>query len=274
MISNDMMFSGILRAICIFRGDYRVYIPAIHSPTLKVILNDDGSLNESEYEKRKISLPTVKFNSIELQKLMDMTPTPCWIMFEESDGKRPIVMGYFGKGLKSVPGASVSGGTTTGGNTDGSSQVPPIDVDEIVTDSKLINDVINWAVNIANDNSHGYVYGAKGPTNYDCSGFIWAAYNKNGLSNLQYAYTGAMRSTYMAAGFVDVTSSINFSTGEGLQPGDVLVAVAGGHTDMYIGNGQRVGAHSSRTGIYVDAYGWNQPGYNNKYDLVLRYNKQ
>lgn len=269
MINNDLMFSGILRAICIFRGEYKVYIPAIHSSTLKVILNDDGSLNESEYENRKISLPTVKFNSIELQQLMDNNPTPCWIMFEEGDGKRPIVMGYFGKGLKSVPGSSISGGTTTD-----SSQVPPVDIDKIVTDSKLINDVVNWAIRIANDNTHGYEFGGKGPINYDCSGFIWAAYHDNGLSNLSYAPTGAMRSTYINAGFEDITTYINLSTGEGLKTGDILVAVVGGHADMYIGDGKRVGAHSHKTGIYIDNYGWNQPGYNNKYDLVLRYNKR
>ena len=137
--------------------------------------------------------------------------------------------------------------------------------------SNVAKKAIELAVKIANDNSCNYVYGAKGPKNFDCSGFVWYCYNKSGLSNLSYAATGFMVSTYTSVGFEDITSGVDLSSGNGLITGDILLNVAGGHVDMYVGGGKRVGAHSSSTGIYVDNYSWNQKGYNNKYDHVLRY---
>ena len=140
--------------------------------------------------------------------------------------------------------------------------------------STVAINAIDLATKIANNDSYGYVYGAKGPNNFDCSGFVWYVYNNsNGgnLSNLSYAATGSMKSIYKNAGFEDVTNAIDLSSGSGLITGDILLNVAGGHVDMYVGNGKRVGAHSSSTGIYVDDYGYNQSGYNNKYDCILRY---
>lgn len=139
---------------------------------------------------------------------------------------------------------------------------------------EIAKNAINLATGIADDNTYTYVYGGKGPTTFDCSGFVWYCYNNSkggNLSNLSYAATGSMELTYAGAGFENVTSIINLSTGEGLITGDILLSAAGGHVDMYVGNGLRVGAHSSRTGIYVDNYGYNQTGYNNKYDCILRY---
>ena len=140
--------------------------------------------------------------------------------------------------------------------------------------STVAINAIDLATKIANNDSYGYVYGAKGPNNFDCSGFVWYVYNNsNGgnLSNLSYAATGSMKSIYKNAGFEDVTNGIELSSGSGLITGDILLNEAGGHVDMYVGNGKRVGAHSSSTGIYVDDYGYNQSGYNNKYDCILRY---
>lgn len=110
-----------------------------------------------------------------------------------------------------------------------------------------------------------YVWGGKSMSGLDCSGFIWYCYNNSkggNLSNLSYADTDSMKSTYTGCGFKDVTSSIDLSTGSGLISGDVLVR--NGHTDMYAGNGKIIGAHSSSTGIYESTYKGN-------YSLVLRY---
>lgn len=140
--------------------------------------------------------------------------------------------------------------------------------------SEVAKNAVILACAIADDNSHGYVYGGKGPTNFDCSGFVWYCYNNSqggNLSSLSYAATGSMKSTYQNVGFEDITAGIDLPTGTGLITGDILINISGGHVDMYAGNGKRVGAHSSSTGIYVDNYGYNQSGYNNKYDCVLRY---
>lgn len=110
-----------------------------------------------------------------------------------------------------------------------------------------------------------YVWGGKSMSGLDCSGFIWYCYNNSkggNLSNLSYAATDSMRSTYTSCGFKDVTNSINLSTGSGLVTGDVLVR--SNHTDMYAGNGKIIGAHSPSTGIYESSYKGN-------YNLVLRY---
>lgn len=110
-----------------------------------------------------------------------------------------------------------------------------------------------------------YVWGGKSMSGLDCSGFIWYCYNNSkggNLSNLSYAVTESMRSTYTSCGFKDVTNSVNLSTGSGLVTGDVLVR--SDHTDMYAGNGKIIGAHSPSTGIYESPYKGN-------YSLVLRY---
>ena len=169
-------------------------------------------------------------------------------------------MGWLGKGIMYHANAGSGSGSSSGGT-----YIPPTDI------SEFIKKVIDWAVTRAEDDSYGYSLGAKGPNNYDCSSFIWAAFHDNDLTDLPYATTSSMKSTYEKHGFKDVTDEITFSTGEGLQAGDILLSESDGHVDMYIGDGKRVGAHSSETGIYVDNYGWNQPGYNNKYDVVLRY---
>lgn len=110
-----------------------------------------------------------------------------------------------------------------------------------------------------------YVWGGKSMSGFDCSGFVWYCYNNSkggNLSNLSYAMTTSMKSTYTSCGFKDVTSSINLSTGSGLITGDVLVRST--HTDMYAGNGKIIGAHNPDTGIYESPYKGN-------YSLVLRY---
>jgi len=254
--------SGIYRAKLIIEdSDIRVYVPSLHS----INPFDENGVLKSNYNK--YMFPQALWCAYNLESIDPANQVgPAWVMFENGNIIRPVILSY------TVIGGGNS--SSTNGNNQEDYDAPIIDVELIVSDSELINKVVNWAVAIANDDSHGYSYGGKGPTNYDCSGFIWAAYNKNGLSTLSYASTGSMKGTYAKVGFVDVTSAINLSTGDGLMAGDILLNVSGGHVDMYIGNGQRVGAHSSKTGIYVDNYGWNQTGYNNKYDCILRYNKQ
>ena len=100
LLNQSLMFSGIYRAYVIKRNDYRVYIPGLMNDN---VLNDDESLNETKYNQIKETLPTVLFNSNALKNLLDDKPTSCWVMFENGDSKSPIVMGYLGKGVKSVP---------------------------------------------------------------------------------------------------------------------------------------------------------------------------
>ena len=80
-----------------------------------------------------------------------------------------------------------------------------------------------------------YVYGASGPSNFDCSGFTEYVYNKAAGIDIS-------RTTY---------SQINVGTPvsrDNLQPGD-LVFPHTGHVGIYIGNGQMI--HAPQTGDVV-----------------------
>ena len=121
LLNQGLMVGGIYRAYVIKRTDYRVYIPGLMNYN---IFENDGSLNEDNYEKLKETLPEALFNSKALRDILTNEPTPCWVMFENGDSKRPIVMGYLGKGVKSVPG---SGSTPNGDNSFG-------DITDIIID--------------------------------------------------------------------------------------------------------------------------------------------
>ena len=105
---------------------------------------------------------------------------------------------------------------------------------------------VQWAVDIANDDSHGYTQDLNdrwGPNDYDCSSFVISAYRAAGLP-LSCSYTGNMEQDFRKNGFWDVKSKVNLNTGSGMQPGDVLLyheaKTGNGHTALYIGDGNRV----------------------------------
>lgn len=146
--------------------------------------------------------------------------------------------------------------------------------------SEVIEKAVNWAVGIANDNSHGYDQTHRDGPDYDCSSLIsWAYYNA-GL-NTRPGYTPSTSTMYKAftsAGFVDVTSQANLSSGSGLVKGDVLLK-PGSHTEMYIGNSQLVGASQNENGGVTGGQTGDQTGeeihvhtyYNYPWQYVLRY---
>lgn len=140
---------------------------------------------------------------------------------------------------------------------------------------------VNYAVSIANDNSHGYDQGSRWGPNYDCSSLVITAYKKAGVP-LTCTYTGNMLSDMLAKGFKNVTSSVNLATGAGLIAGDVLLNVVH-HTAMYIGNGQIVQASSNEHGGVTGGLSGDQTGreisvgpyynFSSGWNYVLRYNE-
>ena len=138
---------------------------------------------------------------------------------------------------------------------------------------------LQWAINIANDQSHGYSQQNRWGPDYDCSSLVIQAYRQAGINiDLnRVCYTGNMQGL-TSYGFKDVTSSVNLNTGAGLQKGDILyyhISGTNGHTALYAGDGKIVHARgqsygSSRTGdqgseIAVTAYS------RSKWQHVLRY---
>ena len=145
---------------------------------------------------------------------------------------------------------------TTASNTE-TAQYSPIETlagNPILQPARTIADTtggniitaLEWATQTADNQSIGYVYGAGGPQNYDCSHFVYSALKAGGY-NVHYepAGSGAFAHMLENIGWTPVTAW-NKNTGQGLTPGDVLIrTTGGGHIEMYYGDGQTIGAHTN-----------------------------
>lgn len=144
---------------------------------------------------------------------------------------------------------------------------------DLESNNSSVQGAIDWALNIANDNSHGYSRSSRnGSPDYDCSSFVINAYQEAGVpvKEAGASYTGNMKGAFVQSGFEWIPGNPNVDE---LQPGDVLLS-EGSHVEMYIGNGQNVGAHSNYDGSNGDSSG-NEIDVGNYYDYpwdgVLRY---
>lgn len=146
-----------------------------------------------------------------------------------------------------------------------------------------IETYVQNAINIANDNTHGYSQVNRWGKDYDCSSLVITVVENAGISVKSKGgatYTGNMLSAFKKCGFTDVTNRVNLATGAGLVRGDILLNRAH-HTEIYIGNGKNVGAHSSETGGVTGQTG-DQTGkeictnayYNYPWTNVLRYTEE
>lgn len=147
------------------------------------------------------------------------------------------------------------------------------------TNSKAIESAVQWAINIANDNSHGYDQVNRWGPDYDCSSLLITAWQQAGIKvkDAGASYTGNMYAAFTSCGFEDVTNQVNITTGDGIQRGDILLNVAN-HTAMSIGNGQLVQASQNELGGISGGQTGDQTGeeiacrpyYNYPWDYVLR----
>ena len=145
-----------------------------------------------------------------------------------------------------------------------------------------IDKAIEWALNIANDSSHGYDQANRWGPNYDCSSLLISAWEAAGVpvKSKGASYTGNMKSVFLKCGFKDVTKNDNveFGMGAGLQRGDILLH-EGNHTAMYLGNGQIVQASINERGGITGGQSGDQTGgeihvryyYNYPWQVLLRY---
>jgi len=136
---------------------------------------------------------------------------------------------------------------------------------------------VEWAIQTANDNSHGYSQADRWGPDYDCSSFVITAYRKAGLKLTGASYTGNMRSAFLNEGFFDATKLVNLGSGGGIQAGDVLLNDAA-HTCIAIGAGRVANCRTdeghpqagdqSGNEIRLQGY-WNYP-----WNCVLRYKEK
>lgn len=110
----------------------------------------------------------------------------------------------------------------------------------------------------ADDDSHGYSQkppsGRWGP-DYDCSSFVYQLAQEAGFdvgAGNGVRYTGTLAEDFKRAGF-QILPFANVGLGE-LEVGDILLNLAL-HAEVYVGEGQSVGAMSSETGGYVGKAG-------------------
>lgn len=148
----------------------------------------------------------------------------------------------------------------------------------------VIESAVNWAVKIANDNSHGYDQNSRWGPNYDCSSLVISAFEQAGykVKSGGATYIGNMKSVFLRYGFSDVTSKIALSTGMGLKRGDVLLNTKS-HTALVVEDGGKtiVNASINENGKTTGGRSGDQTGreiytrgyYNYPWDVVLRYNE-
>lgn len=66
-----------------------------------------------------------------------------------------------------------------------------------------IHTSVNWAIGIANDNTHGYDQTNRNGPDYDCSSFVSTALNNGGFNISPSSWTGNMRSQLIADGWTE-----------------------------------------------------------------------
>lgn len=148
--------------------------------------------------------------------------------------------------------------------------------------TEIIEKAVTWALQVAQDSSHGYDQIHRWGPDYDCSSLVIAAWQQAGVrvKDAGATYTGNMLQAFLRCGFEDVTAEINLNTGAGLQRGDVLLNVRH-HTAMCIGSGQIVHASINEDGKVTGGKTGDQTGreicvrsyykYSKGWDKVLRY---
>lgn len=135
---------------------------------------------------------------------------------------------------------------------------------------------VQWAIAIANDDSHGYSQSVRWGPSYDCSSFITSAMRQGGfnIGGGTGVYTGNMIEYFTAAGFTWHPAPANRRLPASmLRRGDIMLNT-GHHTQMYIGNNQDVNAGSTKNGIYVTSHNeYYTYGSPQGWDGFLRYEK-
>lgn len=95
LMSSDLGVNGIFRAVLLTAtdtSDIRVYIPGISSISP---LTEDGNIDIEKYMLHKNSFPKVQWccYNVESKELSNQDKL-CWVMFENGDFRRPVVISY------------------------------------------------------------------------------------------------------------------------------------------------------------------------------------
>lgn len=136
---------------------------------------------------------------------------------------------------------------------------------------------VDRALSYAGDDSHGYSQkppsGRWGP-DYDCSSLLYQAASDAGYpvgtGSSKVRFTGTMLKDFEKAGF-QILPFANVGISD-LEIGDILLNLAL-HAEVYVGNGESVGATSSETGGFVGEAG-DQTGHEIERHPVTTFSKE
>lgn len=140
-----------------------------------------------------------------------------------------------------------------------------------------VEKAVQWAVEIANDETHGYAQDYRDGPDYDCSSLVYYAFKYAGFNLPKYAHsTREMVQDFTAAGFTWLPGLGN-SNSDCIR-GDILLAKES-HTEIYLGGGKLVGAHCNEWGWIEDGEPGDQTGneigiggwYSFPWDGILRW---
>ena len=95
--------------------------------------------------------------------------------------------------------------------------------------SRIIESAIEWAVNIANDPSHGYDQINRWGPNYDCSSLAISAYEVAGLPIRENggSYTGNMKAAFTKCGFKAIPYKKGMATWKKWLTAIIFLAIIG-----------------------------------------------
>ena len=137
----------------------------------------------------------------------------------------------------------------------------------------VIENVISWALQIANDDSHGYDQANRWGPDYDCSSFVITAFEQAGvpLKTNGATYTGDLKSVALATDFREVSIGSR-------KRGDILLK-EGSHVALYLGNERLVHASINEKGTITGGVTGDQTGkeicersyYSHPWNFCLRY---
>ncbi|WP_328300245.1 NlpC/P60 family protein [Streptomyces sp. NBC_00435] len=157
---------------------------------------------------------------------------------QEADRKAEAARANRSSSRTTLEGKSSSGGSSSTGSSQGSGTVTAP-----ATGSAAA--IVNFA---RAQVGKAYVSGGTGPSSFDCSGLVQAAYRQAGISLPRVSQSQSSAGT-----------SVSLSA---LQPGDILYWGSRGsayHVAIYVGGGKFVGAQNSSTGIVERSLSYDKP---------------
>lgn len=210
------------------------------------------------YESYLVAKKNVKISQSNYNSAVSSEDSAKASVFSQDISKYTEEMNKLKTQIKSNLESATSSSLDTGGAAGGSSSV---------------QSAIDWAVNVAKDDSHGYSQASReGNPDYDCSSLVINAYQEAGVpvKDAGATYTGDMKNAFVDSGFKWIPGNPSVDS---LKPGDVLLS-EDSHTEMYIGDGKNVGAHDDYDGTSGDSSGSEidiGDYYDHPWDGVLRY---